>query len=90
MLSSFSSRVQPGLSTTHLSGLTIGTLSPQLFQVSDLLIVFSAAALGIIGAKMTDFTVTNTLRASLNVAIAVVATYALTALNLASLFHFGV
>jgi len=90
VLSSFSSRVQPGLSTAHLSGLAIGTLSPQLFQVSDLLIVISAAALGIIGAKMTDFTVKNTLRASLNVVIAVVATYALSALNLASLFHFGV
>ncbi|MGP8125190.1 MAG: type II secretion system F family protein [Nitrososphaerales archaeon] len=90
VLSSFSSRVHPSLAATHLSGLTIGTLPPQLFQVSDLLIVVSAAALGIIGAKMTDFTVKNTLRASLNVAIAVVATYALAALNLASLFHFGV
>jgi flagellar protein FlaJ len=90
VLSSFSSRVQPGLSAVNLSGLSIGTLPPQLFQVSDLLIVVSAAALGIIGAKMTDFTVKNTLRASVNVVIAVVATYALSALNLASLFHIGV
>ncbi len=90
VLTSFSSRVRPGLSAAHLGSLSIGTIPPQLFQVSDLLIVVSAAALGIIGAKMTDFTVKNTLRASLNVVIAVVATYALTALNLASLFHFGV
>ena len=90
VLTSFSSRVRPGLAAAHLGSLSIGTIPPQLFQVSDLLIVVSAAALGIIGAKMTDFTVKNTLRASANVVIAVVATYTLTALNLASLFHFGV
>jgi flagellar protein FlaJ len=90
VITSFSNRVRPGLSTAHLGSLSIGTVPPQLFQVSYLLIVVSAAALGIIGAKMTDFTVKNTLRASVNVVIAVVATYALTALNLASLLHFGV
>ncbi len=90
VITSFSNRVRPGLSAAHLGSLSIGTVPPQLFQVSYLLIVVSAAALGIIGAKMTDFTVKNTLRASVNVVIAVVATYALTALNLASLFHFGI
>ena len=41
--------------------------------MSDLLIVVSAAALGLIGAKVTDLTVRNTWRASLNVALAVAA-----------------
>jgi hypothetical protein len=56
--------VRPGLTATHLSGISIGTVPPQLFQVSDVLIVVSAATLGMVGAKMIDLTVKNTLRAS--------------------------
>ena len=73
VLSSFSSRVAPGFSTLHLSGIQLGTVPPGLSQVSDLLIVVSAASLGLIGAKIADFTVRNTLRASVNVALAVAA-----------------
>jgi hypothetical protein len=40
-----------------------------------------------VGAKMTDFTIRNTLRASVNVVIAISATYVAYALNLGSLFH---
>ena len=90
VLTSFSSELRPGLENLQLSNLQIGSVPPELFQVSNFLIVVSAAALGIIGAKMTDFTVRNTLRASVNVVIAVVATYAMSALNVASLFHIGV
>jgi flagellar protein FlaJ len=73
ILSSFSSRVGAGLLTLHANGIGVGTLPPALSQVSDLLIVVSAAALGVIGAKMTDLTVRNTLRASFSVVLAVAA-----------------
>jgi len=51
----------------------VGAVPPGLSEVSDVLIVVSAASLGLIGAKITDFTVRNTLRASVNVALAVAA-----------------
>lgn len=73
VLSSFSGRVGVGLSSLRAGGLGVGTVPPGLAQVSDLLIVVSAAALGLIGAKITDLTVRNTLRASLNVVLAVAA-----------------
>jgi hypothetical protein len=73
VLSSFSRKVGPGFSTLHLSGVMVGTIPPALSQTSDLLIVVSAASLGLIGAKLTDFTVRSTLRASMNVALAVTA-----------------
>ena len=73
VLSSFGARVTPGLSTLHLSGFQMGPVPPGLSQVSSLLIVVSAAALGVIGAKITDLTVRNTLRASVNVGLAVAA-----------------
>jgi archaeal flagellar protein FlaJ len=73
VLSSFGSRVAPGFATLHVSGVQLGTIPPGLSQVSDLLIVVSAASLGLIGAKITDLTVRNTLRASVNVALAVAA-----------------
>jgi len=87
VLQSFSSAVKPGLVNVRTAGLLVGAMPPALLQVSNLLIVISAAALGVIGAKMTDFTVRNTLKASANVVIAVVATYALSAVGLASLLH---
>ena len=87
VIGSFGSLVGPGLSNIRSSHLVIGVVTPQLKEVSNLLIVTSSAALGIISAKMVDFTVRNTLRASTNVVIATVVTYALTQLNIASLLH---
>ncbi|MGD0396011.1 MAG: type II secretion system F family protein [Nitrososphaerales archaeon] len=87
VLSSFSSTIKPGLAGAHLLGVSIGTIPPQLLEVSKLLVVVSSAALGIIGAKMTDYTVKNTLRPSGNVLVAAVVTYVLSSVNLASLLH---
>lgn len=77
ILSSFRGRLAPGISAFHMSGIQPGALPPGLTQVSDLLIIVAAASLGLIGAKMTDFTVKNTLRASVNVALAVAAVTAM-------------
>jgi flagellar protein FlaJ len=87
VIGSFGSLVQPGLSALHGIGLTMGIITPQLKEVSNFLIVMSSAALGIITAKMIDFTVKNTLRASTNVLIATVVTYLLTQLSVTSLLH---
>jgi len=73
VISSFSGRLMPASASLHASGILVGSPPPQLSQVSDLLIVVSAASLGLIGAKITDFTVRNTLKASVNVALAVAA-----------------
>ena len=73
ILATFRSRVGPGLSPVRLGLFQVGAATPGLSHVSDLLIVVSAAALGLIGAKVTDLTVRNTWRASLNVALAVAA-----------------
>ena len=58
-------------SAYHFGGVALGSVPPGLSQVSDLLIVVSAASLGLVGAKITDLTVRNTLRAFANVALAV-------------------
>jgi len=87
VLQSFSTAVRPALAAVRPSAVTVGAMPPALLEVSNLLIVISAAALGVIGAKMTDFTVKNTLKASANVMVAAVATYALSAVGLATLFH---
>ncbi|MDG6909288.1 MAG: type II secretion system F family protein [Nitrososphaerota archaeon] len=81
VLTSFSGRVAPGFSALRVSGIQLGTVPPGLPQVSDLLIVVSAASLGLIGAKISDLTVKNTLRASLNVALAVAAVGLMAALG---------
>ena len=73
ILSTFSSRTRAGLSAVRLGAFHIGAAPPGLSTVSDLLIVVSAAALGLIGAKVADLTVRNTWRASLNVALAAAA-----------------
>ena len=73
ILSTFGSRARLGLSVVRLGAFHVGAAPPGLSMVSDLLIVVSAAALGLIGAKVTDFTVRNTWRASLNVALAAAA-----------------
>ena len=85
VLSTFSRTLRPGFSTLHIAGLQVGAVPPGLGEVSDVLIVVSAASLGLIGAKITDFTVKNTLRASANVALAVAAVSLMVALNSHSL-----
>ena len=85
VLSSFSARLAPGLSAVRVSSLQVGSVPSGLGQVSDLLIVVSAAALGLIGAKITDLTVKNTLRASVNVMVAVAAVALMAALGSHSL-----
>ena len=85
VLSNFSAALRPGFSTLHVPGLQVGTVPPGLAEVSDVLIVVSAAALGLIGAKITDFTVRNTLRASVNVALAAAAVGLMAAFNTPSI-----
>jgi flagellar protein FlaJ len=79
---SFSRGASTGLGALHVPGPEVGAASPLMGQVSGLLIVVSAAALGLIGAKMTDFTVRNTLKSSVNILIAVAALAVIAALNL--------
>ncbi len=87
VLSSFSSRVEPGFSTLRASGVQLGGVPPGLSQISDLLIIVAAASLGLIGAKITDYTVRNTFRASVNVALAIAAVAIMAALGSHSLTH---
>ncbi|MDG7027560.1 MAG: type II secretion system F family protein [Nitrososphaerota archaeon] len=81
VLSSFGSRLRDGVQGVHIGGFHFGAVPPGLSQVSDLLIVVSAASLGLIGAKIMDLTVKNTLRASVNVALAVGAVALMAALG---------
>ena len=67
VLSSLGSRVAQGLNGLHQGGAQAAGLAGGLAQVSDVLIVVSAASLGLIAAKMTDMTARNTLKASANV-----------------------
>jgi len=85
VLSSFSGFVKPAMADFRASGLQVGSVPIQLTEVSDLLIVVSAASLGLIGAKVTDFTLKNTLKASANVALALAAVAATAALGSHSL-----
>ncbi len=71
VLSSFGAKAGAGLAMFRSFGAGATSLPPNMGQLSDLLIVVSAAALGLIGAKLTDFTARNTLKASLNVGLAV-------------------
>ncbi len=73
ILSSFSTVTRAELGGASLGAIQIGRIPQNMAQVSDLLIVVTAAALGLVGAKMTDMTVRNTLKASINVALAVAA-----------------
>jgi archaeal flagellar protein FlaJ len=90
VLHGLGSAARPGLSSLSAAGLQFGSVPPELIQVSNLLVVVSAAALGLIGAKMTDFTVKNTLRASVSMVVAVGALLVMSSLNFASLFHIGI
>ncbi len=82
ILRAFARSASSGLTTLHIGGLQAGAASPLLGQASSLLIVVTAGALGLVGTKMTDFTVKNTLKPSLNVAVAVAAIEVLALLNL--------
>ena len=73
VLSSFSRTARPVFAGLGASASPGGASLLPPGQVSDLLIVVTAAALGLIGAKITDFTVKNTLKASVNVALAIAA-----------------
>ncbi len=73
------------------SGVRVGSAGPGGFEglrsVADLLIVMSAGALGLVGAKITDLTVKNTLRAATGVGIASAALLLLPLVNLGALMH---
>jgi len=78
VLLSFNNPLHPALAGLQVAGADARRVSPELAQVSDFLIVCSAAALGLIGAKISDLTIRNTLRASTNVGLAVVAVVCMT------------
>ncbi|MBI3841058.1 MAG: type II secretion system F family protein [Thaumarchaeota archaeon] len=73
------------------SGLFVGSGGDLkgLLEVANLLIVTSAAALGIVGAKIADLTVRNTHRALANVLIATTAAALAPSINLPGILHFG-
>jgi pilus assembly protein TadC len=79
---SFGKNAGAGLGALQVPGSQVGAASPLLGQAAGLLIVVSSAALGLIGAKMTDFTVRNTLKSSVNLIVAVAALAGIAALNL--------
>jgi flagellar protein FlaJ len=85
VLASLGNRAGSGLSALHVTGTQLGAVAPALSQVSNLLIVVSAASLGLIGAKLTDFTVRNTLKPSVNVLLAVLGIAVMALLNSHSL-----
>jgi len=85
VLLSFNNPLHPASLGPVVTGVQPRQVSPQLGQVSDFLIVSSAAALGLIGAKISDLTVRNTLRASTNVGLAVTAVVVMTLLGSHSL-----
>jgi flagellar protein FlaJ len=87
VLNSYNSLLRPGLTAINAVGLGLGTVPQGLREVSNLLIVVSSAALGIISAKMLDLTVRNTLRASTNVLVATGVIYLATLINFAALVH---
>jgi archaeal flagellar protein FlaJ len=89
VLTAFGSSFNANASTARIS-LPVSAFHPELFQVADLLVVVSASALGVVGAKITDFTVRNTYRASTNLLVAVVAAATVPLLNLPSILHGGV
>ena len=87
VLSTFNRMGRPALAGLGASALQGGASQVPLGQVSDLLIVVTAAALGLISAKITDFTMKNTLKASLNVALAIAAVAATSTMGSHSLLQ---
>ena len=86
VLSSFGSVLHGGVLPGE-AGLPGGKVTPQLAQAADLLIATSAAGLGVVGAKISDLTARNTLRASVNVGLATVAVLVAPALGTLSVLH---
>ncbi|MDV3277110.1 MAG: type II secretion system F family protein [Nitrososphaerales archaeon] len=86
---SFSSHLSISLSNLPVSAnlLKIGYVPPALTELSNILIVVASAALGVISAKIVDFTVKNTLRVTVNVALAIIATFILAQVDLLSFIH---
>jgi flagellar protein FlaJ len=87
ILGSFAQGASPGVSALKLSGVGVGGVTPAMMQASSILIVVSAAALGVIAAKMVDFTVKNTMRSSLNVIVATIATLVITSIGFQGFLH---
>ncbi|MDG6933106.1 MAG: type II secretion system F family protein [Nitrososphaerota archaeon] len=87
VLGNFNSLVSPQFAHINSPLHIAAGSNPQLKQITDFLIVVTAAGLGIISSKMVDFTVKYTLRASVNVLIAVIVTYVLSAIDIPSLLH---
>ncbi len=86
---SFSSHLSSSLSNLPVSSnlLKVGYVPPGLTDLSNILIVVASAALGVISAKIVDFTVKNTLRVTVNVALAIIATFVLSQVNLLEFLH---
>jgi pilus assembly protein TadC len=73
VLSSFGGAARPVIAGIHAGLAQTSPPAVPLAQLSSMLIVASAASLGLVAAKIADFTVRNTLRAAANVALAMVA-----------------
>jgi len=71
VLSSINRTESPVIAGLGASAVQGGVSKVPLGQIPDLLIIVSAAVLGLVSAKIADFTVKNTLRASVNVALAI-------------------
>jgi len=84
---SFSSHISGSLVALPVSAnlLKVGYVPPALTELSNVLIVVTSAALGLISAKIVDFTVKNTLRVTVNVAIAILSTFVLGQFDLLSI-----
>jgi len=87
VLSSINRTARPVIAGLGASAAQVGASPVPLGQISDLLIIVSAAALGLISAKITDFTVKNTLKASVNVALAIAAVAAVSTMGSHSLLQ---
>ncbi len=87
ILGSFGSGASAGISALKIGGTQFGATTAAMTGASRLLIVVSAAALGIIASKMVDFTVKSTFRPCINVLIALMATLALSSAGIANLLR---
>ena len=77
VMSSFNRTGGPVFAGLGVGAATAGASQAAPSEVSGLLIVVTAAALGLINSKITDFTVKSTLRASGNVVLAIAAVAAI-------------
>ena len=81
------------LGSYHLSAIpgqspsVSGSATTALKEASSMLVISTAAALGIVGSKMMDLTVRNTLRAATNLLVAVAAVEVVPLVNVGLLLH---